>query len=98
MEDITFALAPTQRQMAYARSLALRNQTLLPWEVQQDRRSLSAWIDAQARLRPLSSLEQLPSSKQVAFAERLARIKSRAVPDECFRDKALMSKWIDGNK
>lgn len=98
MEDIAFALAPTPRQMAYARSLALRNQTLLPWEVQQDRRSLSAWIDAQARLRPLSSLEQLPSSRQVAFAERLARIKRRAVPDECFRDKTLMSKWIDGNK
>ena len=98
MENATFALAPTARQMAYARSLALRNQTLLPWETAQDRRSLSAWIEAQARLRPMSSSEHLPSSKQVAFAERLARIKRRAVPEECFRDKALMSKWIDGNK
>ena len=98
MEATTFALPATPRQIAYARSLALRNQTLLPWEIQQDRRSLSAWIDAQAQMKPLSALDGPPSSKQVAFAERLARIKRRAVPDECFRDKGLMSKWIDGNK
>ena len=98
MEDPDFPLSPTPRQMAYARSLALRNQTLLPWEVQRDRRSLSAWIDAQARMRPMSPTDRLPSSKQVAFAERLARIKRRAVPEECFRDKGLMSKWIDGNR
>lgn len=77
---------------------AFANQTLLPWAVQQDRCSLSAWIEAQAGLKPVSELDRLPSSKQVAFAERLARIKRRAVPDECFRDKVLMSKWIDGNR
>ena len=98
MEDTAFALPATPKQIAYARSLALKNQTLLPREVQQDRRSLSAWIDAQARMKPLSELDRLPSSKQVAFAERLARIKRRAVPEECFRDKGLMSKWIDGNR
>ena len=98
MDAATFALPATERQIAYARSLALKNQTQLPWEVQQDRRALSSWIDAQARLKPVSALDQLPSSKQVAFAERLARIKRRAVPDECFRDKGLMSKWIDGNR
>ena len=62
------------------------------------RRTLSAWIEAQTNLKPVSELDRLPSSKQVAFAERLARIKRRAVPDECFRDKGLMSKWIDGNR
>ncbi len=98
MESTTFALPSTPKQIAYARTLALRNQTLLPWEVQQDRRRLSAWIEAQANLKPVSELDRLPSSKQVAFAERLARIKRRAVPDECFRDKGLMSKWIDGNR
>ena len=98
MENTTHALPATPKQIAYARSLALKNQTLLPWEVQQDRRSLSAWIDAQARMKPLSDFDRLPSSKQVAFAERLARIKRRAVPEDCFRDKGLMSKWIDGNR
>ena len=98
MEDTAFALPATQKQIAYARSLALKNQTLLPWEVQQDRRSLSAWIDAQAQLKPVAEMDRLPTSKQVAFAEKLARIKRRAVPDECFRDKGLMSKWIDGSK
>jgi hypothetical protein len=59
--------------------------------------ALSAWIDAQAKLKP-GTQDSRPTSKQVAFAERLARIKRRAVPDECFRDKGLMSKWIDGNR
>ena len=85
MESTTYALP------------AMRNQTLLPWEVQQDLRALSAWIDVQARLKP-GTQDSRPTSKQVAFAERLARIKRRAVPDECFRDKGLMSKWIDGNR
>ena len=96
MEDTAFALPATQKQIAYARSLALKNQTLLPWEVQQDRRSLSAWIEAQAKLKPADSGQ--PTSKQVAFAERLARIKRRAVPDECFRDRQLLSRWIDSNR
>ncbi|ABL73161.1 hypothetical protein EQ718_15810 (plasmid) [Paracoccus versutus] len=95
MDATTFALPATPRQIAYARSLALRNQTLLPWEVQQDRRTLSAWIEAQARMRPATGL---PTSKQVAFAERIARLKRRAVPDECFRDRQLLSRWIDSNR
>ena len=98
MEDTIFARPVTPKQIAHARSLALRNRTLLPWDVQQDRRSLRSWIDAQAKLKPVSTLDQLPSSKQVALAEKLARIKRCAVPDECFRDKGLMSKWIDGNR
>ena len=98
MDKTTFALPATLKQIAYARSLALRNQTLLPWEVQQDRRSLSTWIEAQSQMMPVSDMDSRPTSKQVAFAEKLARIKRRAVPDECFRDKGLMSKWIDGNR
>ena len=98
MEITTHALPATPKQIAYARSLAQRNRTLLPWEVQQDRRSLSVWIEAQARLKPVSDMDQRPTSRQVAFAEKLARIKRRAVPDECFRDRGLMSKWIDGNR
>ncbi len=96
MDAPPFALPATERQIAYARSLALRNQSLLPWEVQQDRRSLSAWIEAQAKLKPADTSH--PTSKQVAFAERLARIKRRAVPDECFRDRQLLSRWIDSNR
>jgi hypothetical protein len=98
METSASVLPATPRQIAYARSLAHRNRTVLPWDIQQDRRALSVWIDAQARMAPATNNDPRPSSKQVAFAEKLARIKRRAVPDECFRDKGLMSKWIDGNK
>ena len=68
MDSITHALPATPKQIAYARSLALRNQTLLPWEVQQDRRSLSAWIDAQAQREPVSDMDRLPTSKVVSPA------------------------------
>ena len=90
-------LPATPRQIAFAKSLSLQNQTPLPWAVQQDRRSLSAWIETQTG-KTSRTRDNRPSSKQVAFAERLARIKRRDVPDECFRDRTLMSKWIDGNK
>ena len=82
MEASTFTLSATPRQIAYARSLALRNQTLLPWEVQQDRRSLSAWIDAQAQMKPLSSLDSLPSRRQQSKPFRRRRVvggEARAV-------------------
>lgn len=93
----THALPATPGDRLCARSLALRNQTLPPPEVQRDRRSLSARIEAQAQLKPVSDMDRLPTSKQVAFAEKLAR-SSAAPSEECFRDKGLMSKWIDGNK
>lgn len=95
MDDVSFALPATSRQLTYARALANRNQTFLPWSVQQDRRALSAWIEAQAKDAP--SFDHRPSSKQVAFAERIARAKRRSVPDECFRDRQLLSRWIDSN-
>lgn len=52
METSAFVLSATPRQIAYARSIAERNRNLLPWDVQQDRRALSAWMDAQTRLKP----------------------------------------------
>lgn len=64
MEITTHALPATPKQIAYARSLAQRNRTLLPWKVQQDRRSLSAWIEAQARLKPVSDMDRLPTSSR----------------------------------
>ncbi len=98
MEDTTFAIPATERQLAYARALALRNQVILPWQTQQDRRSLSVWIDAQSKLPAATQTDSRPSSKQVAFAEKIARFKRRAVPDECFRDRQLLSRWIDCNR
>ena len=90
------ALPVTAKQLSYARTLAMRNGAVLPWEAQQDRRSLSAWIEAQARQAPLPSDRQ--SSKKVAFAERIARAKRRDVPEECFQSRDLMSRWITANK
>ena len=86
----------TAKQLAFAQKLALQNGAILPWDAQQSRAALSAWIERQSKAPALA--DPRPTSKQVAFAERLARIKRRAVPDECFRDKCLMSKWIDGNR
>lgn len=91
-------LPPTAKQLNYARTLAHRASIILPWEAQQDRSSISAWIDAAIQKAPSTRFSNYASSKQVAFAERIARLKRRDIPQECFRDKSMMSKWIDGNK
>lgn len=96
MDDAPLALPATERQIAYALTLALRNQSLLPADLRRDRRALSDWIKTQASLRPAEGSQ--PTARQIAFAERLARMKRRAVPEECFRDRKLLSRWIDGNR
>lgn len=88
----TSALPITQKQLAFARSLALRNAAVLPWEAQQDRRALSEWIDVQKRMTPAGL--DCPSSKQVAFAEKIARRKRTAVPEHCFKSREEMTRWI----
>jgi len=88
----------TEKQLRFARQIAARCAMVLPDEVQQDRRALSAWIDSHKPKPSASPFARYPSSKQVAFAERIARIKHREVPHECFRDMGLMSRWIDRNQ
>jgi hypothetical protein len=91
-------LPATEKQLEFARKIAQGTGITLPWEVQQDRRALSVWIDDNRGQLMLRSPSTEPSSKQVAFAERIARMKRRAVPQECFLDRSIMSRWIDSNK
>ncbi len=91
-------LPATEKQIRFARSIAQRADIVLPWEVQEDRQAISAWIDEHQGDVSKSPFADYPSSKQVAFAERIARIKRRSVPRECFRDRGLMSRWIDGSR
>lgn len=88
----------TEKQVAFAMSIARKTGRVVPKATLRDRRALSQWIDAN-KPKPLEGrFANYPSSRQVAFAERIARLKRRQVPPECFKDKALMSRWIDGNK
>ena len=91
-------LPPTEKQMRYARTLAQRTNSVLPWEVQQDRHALSRWIDEQQEKSRQVQQADTPTSKQVAYAERIARARRRDVPDECYRSCALLSRWIDSNR
>ena len=93
-------LPVTEKQLKFARLIAQRSGVVLPWDVQQDRHSLSRWIDSHQHKnqQPVTPFDAYPSSKQVAFAERIARYKRSEVPYECFKDKRLMSRWIDCNK
>lgn len=94
----------SEKQLRFARQIAARTAQELPAEVQQDRRAISAWIDAhrpktdRAKTDRGGDISRSASSRQVAFAERIARIKRRDVPRECFRDMGLMSRWIDCNR
>ena len=89
------AIPPTAKQITFARSIAGRQNILLPWDVQQDRRALSRWIDRATH--DASASNDRPTSKQVAYAEKLSRIKRRPIPEECFQSRDLMSRWIDAN-
>ena len=92
-------LPASDKQLRFARQIAARAALELPAELHQDRRALSAWIDAHLpERRDTPDFARYPSSRQVAFAERIARIKRRDVPRECFRDMGLMSRWIDSNR
>lgn len=91
--DIAISVLPiTQKQLAFARTLALRNAVILPWDAQQDRRALSEWIDVQKRMTPVGL--DSPSSRQIAFAERIARRKRTSVPEHCFKSREEMTRWI----
>ena len=91
-------LPATEKQLQFARKIAQETGVSLPWDVQQDRRTLSSWIDEHRGKLSVGITSSEPSSKQVAFAERIARMKRRAVPQECFRDRSMMSRWLDSNK
>jgi len=93
-------LPVSNKQLRFARAIAARAALDLPSDVLQDRRAMSAWIDAHAHRQTRSGpdFSRYPSSRQVAFAERIARIKRRQVPRECFQDMGLMSRWIDSNR
>jgi len=91
-------LLPTERQMRYARRIAEHVGIVLPWQVQQDRKALSGWIDAhENHLKPRAPQPDTPSSRQVGYAERIARARGRTIPDECYRSRSLLSRWIDAN-
>ena len=92
------AAPATEKQIAYAATIAQRHGTELPEGITADRAALSKWIDAHKTPAPQGRFSSYPSSKQVAFAERIAKLKRASVPPECFRDRALMSRWIDSNK
>ena len=94
-ETASGPLPPTHKQVVYARSLASKTQSVLPWEALQSRNALSHWIDARVKDVQKGRVSDLPSSKQVAFAERIATIKRTQVPDVCFKSRESMSRWLE---
>lgn len=89
--------AATEKQIAFARALAVRTGETLPTALLRNKTGLSAWID-RVKQAPAGKFSAYPSARQVQFAERIARLKRRQIPAECFKDKVMMSRWIDGNK
>lgn len=88
----------TEKQIAFAKSIAARCGLKLSPALFRDRAGLSAWIDRSKPATPSGQFANYPSAKQVQFAERIARLKRREVPSACFKDKVMMARWIDGNK
>lgn len=87
----------TEKQIAFAKALAVKSGQPLPTYLLRDKAGLSEWIN-RVKQAPTGAFSAYPSAKQVQFAERIARLKRREIPAECFKDKLMMSRWIDGNK
>lgn len=92
------ALPATEKQIIYARKIAMRTGKVLPYEITLDRRAISEWISATKDAPSVTGrFDAYPTSKQVQLAERLARRRRTEIPPEYFKDKGLMSKWIDSH-
>ena len=82
---------PSEKQLAFARSVAERAGVPLPEAVQASARDLSAWIDATLKTAP----PRAPSEKQIAFAEKLAQEAGIDLPEAVRSDGAACSAFID---
>jgi DNA topoisomerase III len=83
--------APSDKQIAFAKTIAERIGSEVPKEAMAGSRELSAWIDEAQKLAP----PRPPSEKQLAFAERLAEEKGKEIPDAVKRDMRACSSFID---
>ncbi len=83
--------APSEKQLAFAHSLAERTGIALPEDATANSQALSAWIDkAKAKAPP-----RPPSEKQLAFAERLAEENGIELPPAVRADMTACSAFID---
>lgn len=83
--------SPSEKQLAFARSVAERAGVPLPEAVQASGRDLSAWIDATLKKAP----PRPPSEKQLAFAQKLAEEAGADLPDAVRSDATACSAFID---
>jgi len=84
---------PSEKQLAFAQSVAERAGVALPDTVRGSARDLSAWIDATLKKAP----PRPPSEKQIAFAEKLAEEAGVDLPAAVRSDATACSAFIDKN-
>ncbi|PTX52424.1 DNA topoisomerase-3 [Gemmobacter caeni] len=85
--------APSEKQVALARSLAERTGAQIPEAALASARDLSSWIDAAMKKAP----PRPPSEKQLAFAEKLAEEAGIDLPETARTDMTACSAFIDKN-
>ena len=97
---------PTQKQLEYARQLALKHKTTIPLIALEDKSACSKFIESVSN-RPVSELgvgshsDQIttgsaqPSDKQVQFASKLSKdLGLGPIPDEATKSRAAMAEYI----
>ena len=82
------AQPPSEKQYAYAQSLALDTSTAMPPEAHTDRTVCSTFIDD-------CRGKMSPSTKQLAFAEKLAEGSGVALPPNAQVNMVVCSEFID---
>jgi len=81
---------PSDKQLAYAKRLAMQNGAVLPDDVHSSSMSCSRFIDEQLSM-------TMPSAKQLEYAELLASRAGTSLPPESMKSAASISKYIEEN-
>eukprot|EP00929_Paragymnodinium_shiwhaense_P060123 TRINITY_DN3005_c0_g1_i1.p1 TRINITY_DN3005_c0_g1~~TRINITY_DN3005_c0_g1_i1.p1 ORF type:complete len:413 (+),score=109.96 TRINITY_DN3005_c0_g1_i1:117-1241(+) len=87
---------PSEKQLAFAETLAERAGVELSEALRSDRRGLSNFIDEQ--LKVLGPLDSKPSEKSVAYASRLAEHNGVELPPAVLESQRACSNFIDTHK
>jgi len=82
--------APSEKQLAYAKSLAEDNGVDIPDEIYDSRASCSDFIEQQ-----LAARGSRPSQRQIEFAASLAQAMGMNMPERARTDRSYCSEFID---
>ena len=92
------AAAPSEKMLAFARSIAERKGVALPDGIEASKAICSTFLDTHAPPPDSPGAVRAPSPAQLKFAMSVAERSGASIPKATLASSAKLSKWIDANK